>query len=116
MNILKHVIDQKIHAKIKFFNVKRILKDQNLQQSCHLKLLAIKNIYIRKLSMHFSLIIFSFDDVLFFNFYFDITLTYFLNPHFSFFLCDKHSVVISKVHYKSIIFLAFIQKIYDDSH
>jgi len=45
MNILKHVIDRKIHAKIKFFNVKRILKDQNLQQSCHLKLLAIKNIY-----------------------------------------------------------------------
>jgi hypothetical protein len=30
MNILKHVIDQKIHAKIKIFNVKWILKDKNL--------------------------------------------------------------------------------------
>jgi hypothetical protein len=63
-----------------------------------------------------SLINFSFDDVLFYLFYFDTTLTYFLNPHFSFFLCDKYNVVISKVHYESIIFLEFIQKIYDDSH
>jgi hypothetical protein len=44
--------------------------------------------------------------------YFDI----FLSPHFSFFLCDKYSVVISKVHYESISFLEFIQKNYDDSH
>jgi hypothetical protein len=29
---------------------------------------------------------------------------YFLSSHFSFSLCDKHSVVISKVHYESIIF------------
>jgi hypothetical protein len=32
---------------------------------------------------------------------------YFLSPHFSFSLCDKHNVVISKVHYESIIFLEF---------
>jgi hypothetical protein len=25
-------------------------------------------------------------------------MTYFLNPHFSFFVCDKHNVIISKVH------------------
>jgi hypothetical protein len=36
----------------------------------------------------------------------------FCSPHFSFFLCDKHIVVISKVHYKSTIFLRFIQKHY----
>jgi hypothetical protein len=47
---------------------------------------------------------------LFFLHYFDI----FLSPHFSFFLCERQRVVISKVHYKSIIFLKFIQKIYDD--
>jgi hypothetical protein len=43
--------------------------------------------------------------IYFLKFYFDITLTCFLSPHFSFFLCDKFSVVISKVHYKSIIFI-----------
>jgi hypothetical protein len=41
----------------------------------------------------------------FFNFNFDITMTYFLSPHFSFFVCDKHSVIISKVHNESIFFL-----------
>jgi hypothetical protein len=61
-----------------------------------------------------SLINFSFDEVLFLNFYFDITLTYFLNPHFSFFVCDKCSIVISKVHYESIIFLEFINFFFDD--
>jgi hypothetical protein len=35
---------------------------------------------------------------LFFIFYFDITMTYFLSSHFSFYLHDKHSVIISKVH------------------
>jgi hypothetical protein len=48
-------------------------------------------------------------------FYFDTTLMYFLGPHFSFSLCNKHNVVISKVHYESIIFLEFIQYFYDDS-
>jgi hypothetical protein len=38
-------------------------------------------------------------------FYFDITMTSFLNPHFPFFMCDKHSVIISKVHNESILFL-----------
>jgi hypothetical protein len=40
-----------------------------------------------------------------FIFNFDITMTYFLNPHFSFSMCDKHSVVISKTHNESILFL-----------
>jgi hypothetical protein len=49
-------------------------------------------------------------------YYFIFILTYFLNPHFAFFWCDKHSVVISNVHYEFIIFLEFIQKNYDDTH
>jgi hypothetical protein len=40
---------------------------------------------------------------LYFNFY--ITMTYFVSPQFSFFMCDKHSVIISKVHNESILFL-----------
>ncbi len=43
-----------------------------------------------------------------FNFDFDITMTYFLSPHFPFSMCDKHSVIISKVHNESIFFLKFI--------
>jgi hypothetical protein len=31
-------------------------------------------------------------------------MTYFLNPHFSFFLCDKYNVIISKLHYEFIFF------------
>jgi hypothetical protein len=40
--------------------------------------------------------------------YFDI----FLRSHFSFFLCDKHIVVISKVHYKSIVLLEFQKQLW----
>jgi hypothetical protein len=29
-------------------------KDKNLQQSCHLKLLKFKNMYIKKVTMHFT--------------------------------------------------------------
>jgi hypothetical protein len=43
-------------------------------------------------------------------FYFDTILIFFL-VHFFHFFCDKRSVLSSKVHYKSIIFLEFIQKI-----
>ncbi len=39
--------------KIKQFNVKWTLKDKNLQQSHHLKLLKKKDIHIFKNSMHF---------------------------------------------------------------
>jgi hypothetical protein len=53
--------------------------------------------------------------ILFFYF-FDTILTYFWSPQFSFFLCDKCNVVILKIHYESIIFLEFIQNIYDNSH
>jgi hypothetical protein len=42
-----------------------------------------------------------FDGFLFFNFYFDITMKYFLNSHFSFYLGDKSSLIISNVHYGS---------------
>jgi hypothetical protein len=45
---------------------------------------------------------------LFFNFNFDITMTYFLKPQFSFFVCDKHNVIISKVHNESMFFLKLI--------
>jgi hypothetical protein len=45
MNNPKHVIDQK--------NVKWTHKDKCLQQSCHLIFFKIKNINIRKVSMHF---------------------------------------------------------------
>ncbi len=39
--------------------------------------------------------------------YFDTIMTYLLSAQFSFYLCDKFNVV-SKVHYKSILFLEFI--------
>ncbi len=35
-------------------------------------------------------------------------MTYFLSPHFSFSMCDKHNVIISKVHNESILFLKLI--------
>ncbi len=38
---------------------------------------------------------------------FDITM-YFLSPHFSFFVCDKHNVIISKVHNEYTLFLKHI--------
>jgi hypothetical protein len=44
------------------------------------------------------------------------TLMNFLSPYFSFSFCDTRSVVISKVHYKPIIFLEFIQSFNDDYH
>jgi len=60
-----------------------------------------------------SLINSSFDDALF---YFDTILTYVLSFFFFFFLFYKRIVFFLKFHYKSIIFLEFIQKIYDDSY
>jgi hypothetical protein len=50
---------------------------------------------------------YSFNGGLFFNFSFDI-IVYFLCPRFSFFVCDKHSVIISKVRHESILFLKLI--------
>jgi hypothetical protein len=51
--------------------------------------------------------------------FFILTLFWiFFSPHFSIFLCDKHNVVISKVHYESIIsltiFMMFPIKVYDN--
>jgi hypothetical protein len=57
---------------IKFLNVKWIFKNKNLQQSHHLKLLKIKNIYIKKFQC-MSPINSSFHGTLFLNFYFDTT-------------------------------------------
>jgi hypothetical protein len=51
---------------------------------------------------------YSFYGGLFLNFNSDITMTYFLSPQFSFYVCDKHSVIISKVHNESIFFLKLI--------
>jgi hypothetical protein len=48
---------------------------------------------------------YSFYGGIFLNFNSDIIVTYFLNPQFSFSMCDKHSVIISKVHNESILFL-----------
>jgi hypothetical protein len=63
------------------------LKRKNLQRSHHYELLKIEST---------SLINFSFDDVFIFNFYVDITLTYFLNPYIFILLCNNCSVVIPK--------------------
>jgi hypothetical protein len=49
-----------------------------------------------------------FDGGLFSNFYFEATIIYFWNSHFNFCLCNKHIVIISKVHYESMILLKFI--------
>ncbi len=86
--------------KIKFCNVKWFFKDKNLQQSCHLKLEIFKKYTLGKFQCT-SLINSSFIVALFFNFNFDTTLIYFLIPQFLFFLCDRHNVIISKVHYMS---------------
>jgi hypothetical protein len=50
----------------------------------------------------------SFHGGLFFIFYFDIIMKYFLSSHFSFYFHDKHSVIISKAHYKFTFLLKFI--------
>jgi len=50
----------------------------------------------------------SFDGGLLLNFYFDITITYFLIPRFSFHLHDKHIVINSKVNYECTLFLELI--------
>jgi hypothetical protein len=59
-------------------------------------------------SLNILLLNSSFDDGLFFNFHLNITMTYFSSPHFSFYLHDKHSVIISKLNYEFIFFLKFI--------
>jgi hypothetical protein len=43
-----------------------------------------------------------------FFFYFFNYYEFFLSPHFSFLMCDKHNVIISKVHNESILFLKLI--------
>jgi hypothetical protein len=110
MNILKHVIDKKSMQKTKKINVKWTLKDKIYNNNVIQNFRKLK-IYILGKFQCTSLINFSFDDASFFKFYFDTTLTYYLNPHFSFSLCDKHNVFISKVHYESIIFFKFIQSL-----
>jgi hypothetical protein len=47
--------------------------------------------------------------------YFDTIMTYFLSAQFSFYLLDKFNVV-SKVHYKFILFLKFIHIFKYDSY
>jgi hypothetical protein len=81
MNIPKHVIDKKIQQNIKKFNVNGLPR---------IKFITITSFkFLKKLEKYIfgkfqciSLINFSFDDVLFFNFYFNTTLMYFLSPHF----------------------------------
>jgi hypothetical protein len=49
----------------------------------------------------------SFDVGLFFNFNFEITMTYFLSPQFLFYMRERCNINISKVHYGLILFLEF---------
>jgi hypothetical protein len=96
---------KKFIKKIKIFNVKWIFKNKNLQQSRHLKLLKITNIYIRNVSMHFINKFFVWWCFIIY-FYFDTTLTFFEPTFF----------ISSMWYYKSKIFLKFIQIFYNDSH
>ncbi len=68
---------------------------------------SIKISCIGKVSMHL-LLNSLFDGGLFYNFYFEATIIYIWNSHFNFCLCNKHIVIISKVHYESTILLKFI--------
>jgi hypothetical protein len=76
-------------------------------KSQQVKILNIKKIKLEKLECILKLN-YSFYGGLFFNFNFYITMTYFLSPHFSFFLCHKHSVIILKAHNESILFLKLV--------
>jgi len=64
----------------------------------------MKRNYIGNLSLHLTIKLFILWWLIIFLI-FDITMTYFLNSHFSFLMCDKQSVMISKVHNESILFL-----------
>jgi hypothetical protein len=46
--------------------------------------------------------------ILFLLFIFNTTMGFFLNPHLSFYSCEKCNVIISKVHYVSNFFFKFI--------
>jgi hypothetical protein len=73
--------------------------------------LNMKRNYIGKLSMHPIIKLFIlWGSIFYFNI--DITMTYFLSPHFSFSMYDKHKlVIISKVHnIESNFFLKLIHK------
>jgi hypothetical protein len=63
----------------------------------------IRFTYIKKVSMYliFTLLILC---GIIFIFNFDTTTSCFLSPHINF-MCDKDSVIISKVHYESFFFL-----------
>jgi hypothetical protein len=119
MNIPKHVIDKIIPCKTLKKLIWNGLPRIKFITITSFKFFKNKKTYIRKISMHF---INQFFIWWCFIFYFDTTLMYFLSPHFSFSLCDKCNVVISKVHYESRIFLKFIQfffvmipiKVYDN--
>jgi hypothetical protein len=74
-------------------NVKWIPKDNFFNNHVISNFKTLEKLILRKFQC-ISLIDSSFDDILFFYFYFDITLMYFLSPHFSFSLCDRLNVVI----------------------
>jgi hypothetical protein len=95
---------KKFRKTFKDFNVKWNTNCKKWWKSQCVKFLNMKKNYIGKISMHLTIKLFILW-WLFFNFNFDITMTYFLSPHFSFFVCDKHSVIISKVHNESNFFI-----------
>jgi hypothetical protein len=89
---------------INFFNVKWTFNNNNLQQSCHLKFVTTKNIYIREKKC-ILVINSSFDDFYKKN---NIILTFF-GVHFFHFFGVTNVVLSFEKFVESIIFFKFIQ-------
>jgi hypothetical protein len=98
---------KKFREKFKDFNMRWNTNWKKWRKSQQVKILNMKKNYIEKISMHFTIKLLMLWWHIFFI-KFDITMTYFLSPQFSFFMCDKHNVIISKVHNESILFLKLI--------
>jgi hypothetical protein len=84
------------------------IENLNVTRKTMMKIIILKFLmkiiisYIRKVSMHLILN-FSFDDDIFF-FFFILTLQWhLLSPHFLFYMHDKHSAIVSKVHVHSFL-------------
>jgi len=83
------------------------LEDFNVKwKSWHLKYFKSKKFGLGKFE-YIILLNSSFDVGLFFNFNFEITMTYFLNPHFIFYMRERCNINISKVHYRFILFFPY---------
>jgi len=117
-NIFHTDLEWKAYKFVMMWLVKKFrenLKDFNVKLNTNCKIWKkswwVKFLNMKKILEKFQCIVqlnYSFYGGLFLNLNFDITMTYFLNPQFSFFVCDKHSVTISKVHNESIYKKKFI--------